>query len=180
MTLQILEWLNAKTESKNNFEVSLGDTLDVKASILLLIITFLATFAAAVLSSNYEPLWRYAQIASLFFLMISSFYSIGALWPREYTTSESIPEDFIAWVENLDSHWKEQKPEQNMFEYILLDEMRKTARAERENKAINVDKIRLLKRSFWTMLLVLAIDLIVAIASAEQSLRPLFSLILGR
>ena len=44
-----------KTKERDRFELELSDTFDVKASIVLLILTFLGTIAATILTADKSP-----------------------------------------------------------------------------------------------------------------------------
>jgi hypothetical protein len=52
------EFLGERTRKRDRFELELGDTFDVKASIVLLILTFLGTISATMLTADKLRLHR--------------------------------------------------------------------------------------------------------------------------
>jgi archaellum biogenesis protein FlaJ (TadC family) len=69
-------------ESERSF--TLGDAFDMKASILLIVITFLATQTASFLAKADLPVIWYGQIVAAFLLAGAGVLTIWELLPREY------------------------------------------------------------------------------------------------
>ena len=80
-TALIVERLNAKDE----LTYQRGDTLDVKASIVLVVVTFLAGESAELLAKgNLTPAGKVTQIIAAAFLALAGILVWSQLWPREY------------------------------------------------------------------------------------------------
>jgi hypothetical protein len=80
----VYERLLAEISTKDDLEVRLGDTLDVKASIGLVVITFLATQTAYFLDKHPSGFPHGLQIASAIFLAAATIAAFIVLWPRNY------------------------------------------------------------------------------------------------
>lgn len=76
--------LLAEISSKDDLAVKLGDTLDVKASILLLVITFLATQTAYFLDKSPTALPHHLLVCSGMLLGCATIAALVELWPRTY------------------------------------------------------------------------------------------------
>jgi hypothetical protein len=62
----------------------LGDALDVKASIGLVVVAFLGTQTAYLLDKHVNGASHWLQFASVFCLTIATIFSVMELWPRNY------------------------------------------------------------------------------------------------
>ena len=70
--------------SKDDLAVKLGDTLDVKASILLAAITLLATQTAYFLDKQTPGVAHYLLIGAAVLLSLATGCAFAELWPRTY------------------------------------------------------------------------------------------------
>ncbi|MGH9574403.1 MAG: hypothetical protein ACRD40_12865, partial [Candidatus Acidiferrales bacterium] len=66
------------------YSISLGDSLDIKANIWLVVITFLATQTAYFLSKELHGYVFWGQVASASLLVIAGLLSLWELRPRNY------------------------------------------------------------------------------------------------
>lgn len=83
-----------RLQQKDALLFHLSDTLDVKASIWLVVITFLATQTAGFLSDALLPgALRYAQIGSALSLAAAGALALVVLWPRNYYHENPIARD---------------------------------------------------------------------------------------
>src|SRR5690348_4795153 len=83
-------------KSQDDLEFELGDTLDVKTSIALVLITFLATQSADFLRHN-PPLssfWHVVQVVSAAALIAAGVLAIAELKPRGYI-ARTEPAEFL-------------------------------------------------------------------------------------
>jgi len=83
----------------------LGDVLDVKASIILVVITFLGAISGQVLSLKDLPLAiTIMQIIAVLSLAVAVFSTVRSLWPR---TFEAPPDsaDWIEYLQKLEQHY---------------------------------------------------------------------------
>jgi hypothetical protein len=79
-------------------EFALGDTLDIKTSIALVIITFLATQSAEFLKASASaPRWHIIQQMSVACLVIAGLLALIELIPRNYRLRMN-PATFLEWV----------------------------------------------------------------------------------
>lgn len=76
--------LLAELNSKDDLAFKLGETLDVKASIGLVVITFLGTQTAYLLDKHVTGVFHALQDVLVIFLVIATIMSIVELWPRDY------------------------------------------------------------------------------------------------
>jgi hypothetical protein len=89
-----------RLEAKDAMLFGLSDTLDAKASIALVIITFLATQSGMFLATVGLPeQLRVLQIISAFALAIAGGVSVAALWPRDHEAET--PEALDEWLDEL-------------------------------------------------------------------------------
>jgi hypothetical protein len=98
---EVLERLQAK----DAMLFGLSDTLDVKSSIALVVITFLATQSGVFLASDQLPVGlSYIQLLSAFVLAAAGVVSLVALWPRDYETETA--EELDVWEQQLRAHYQ--------------------------------------------------------------------------
>jgi hypothetical protein len=122
-------------------EFNLGDTLDVKTSIALIVITFLATQSAEFLKGN-PPLtayWHDVQLASVLFLVMGGVLAILELVPRKYNLPMT-PDDFLGWVDKLEKYYG-QSPDPNQ----ATPDTKESVLAEIHRKETEKIKIRFAK-----------------------------------
>jgi len=99
---EILERLQAK----DALLFGLSDTLDVKASLALVMITFLATQTGAWLSMDGLPIWFHsAQVLAAFVLAAAGIVALVSLWPRNHALEPA--EAFEAWVQELRAFYRD-------------------------------------------------------------------------
>ena len=85
MTPDLLKQLSELTASRDRIEFSLGDTYDIKMSIVLLVATFLATLSGTILGMRDLPIpIRWLQFFGIISLVVSAAYCFVGLWPRDY------------------------------------------------------------------------------------------------
>jgi hypothetical protein len=97
----IIERLNAKDE----LTYQRGDTLDVKASIVLVVVTFLAGQSADLLAKgNLTPFGKAAQLVAAVFVALAGILVWGQLWPRQYEVeaAEKLPQ----WKAELEEFYE--------------------------------------------------------------------------
>ncbi len=73
---------------KDDLSFKLGDTLDVKASIGMVVITFLGTQTAYLLDKHVSGISHTLQAGSVIALLVATVASIVELWPRNYLMVE--------------------------------------------------------------------------------------------
>lgn len=100
MNLEILKFKYEQARERDAFEISLGDTLDVKGSILLAAVAIMASLSVYILGmGGIPPCLREAQIAAIAAMSIGAALTIGQLWPRNYSLDE-MPEVYSNWMDS--------------------------------------------------------------------------------
>lgn len=145
------------TAERDQLELSLGDTLDVKAGILLAVITILGTLTGALLtSSSLGKSSQIAQVVSLSLLVLGCTFAIVAMLPRDYLLPD-LPGKYKKWIDDVKQFYKDDPEE---AESQTANGMAQVANERIEtNHKINSNKSRYLSLSFWPTLLALAIDI---------------------
>jgi hypothetical protein len=149
-------------KSQDDLEFTLGDTLDIKTSIVLVVITFLATQSADFLR-GIPPLstfWRCIQILSTLSLIVAGGVALYELFPREYMARMS-PGKFLGWVKELSEFYKDHADAESKIVSAIDDaELKKVETRFARNSAINALKSKLLEWSFYFTLAALVINLL--------------------
>ena len=144
------ELLYEKIKDRDRFEHSLCDTTDLKASILLVVITFLATLAGSLLiDKELRSVVRLGQVAVIIFVAIGGLLSIVCLWPRDYST-EKPPQDYEEWLSKLTAYFAGQPDaESKIANEFKNGEAAKGLQRIKVNYPLNRFKLRQLYLSFW-------------------------------
>jgi hypothetical protein len=140
-----MEHVIDRLEKKDELVMALGDTLDVKASIVLVLLTVLATqtgtFLVTASPDHILQVWSAAAQA------IAGVLALFELWPREYAVE--LPEQLKSWVDGLHLYYAEdpdgEKKVSAAFEKGLIE--RATERIQK-NTTLNDNKVFLLEWSF--------------------------------
>src|ERR1700692_3170529 len=166
------ELLYQKIEERDKLEFSLCDSTDVKASVLLLLITFLAGLSASLLAEKGLDIWlRSGQGFVIALLAVSMMLSVLCLMPRDYST-EKPPEEYREWLSKLRTYF-DGKPdaETEVFNQFKSGTIVKTLERISQNYDVNRNKLKYLRGSFWFLIAALGTELILLFM---QSLKPLF------
>jgi hypothetical protein len=142
-------------ESERSF--SLGDTYDMKANVLLVVLTFLAGQSVYFLSlSHFWPI-RYGQFLSSALIIISGVMILVELLPRNY-------QGYFPSNGAIERKISELRDKHKKNEEMVASELRETkiewarSRASK-NKEINARKSRLLDGAFWFLLTAILLNL---------------------
>lgn len=148
-------------KSQDQLEFQLGDTLDIKTSIVLVVITFLAAQSTDFLRATpaLSPFWHYMQVLSVLCLIMAAGMALYELFPREYTVRMA-PAEFLEWVRKLSVFYKDDiDAESKIVDAIGDAELEKIKTRFARNSAINAAKSKLLEWSFYFMLVTLVLNL---------------------
>jgi hypothetical protein len=152
----IIERLNAKDE----LTYQRGDTLDVKASIVLVVITFLAGQSADLLAKgNLTSLGKAAQIAAAVSVALAGIFVWGQLWPREYAVeaAEKLPQ----WKAELQEFYEDVPgASAKVSDVLTAGIIERTTERIYANDAINKRRSNLLLGSYIFATLSLGINLL--------------------
>jgi hypothetical protein len=151
MTTQ--EFIQDKVRERDRFELDLSDAFDVKASIVLLILTFLGTISATLLTAEkLSTLAKIWQIPVALLLVISGIYCIACLWPKNYLLDD-LPKVYMDWAASLgqsDPQQCESVTERNLT--LANDRIQ-------HNHLLNTTKTYYLNRAFHFMTAALIVEL---------------------
>jgi len=112
----------------------LGDVLDVKASIVLVVISFLGAIAGPILVLRDLPyLIRGIQIVAVFALAGGVLATVGSLWPRTFEA----PPDMAEWTDYLAELEKYYSTSENRAELVARDFLQCVAERRQERIAKN-------------------------------------------
>jgi hypothetical protein len=147
---------------QDDSEFGLGNALDIKTSIVLIVITFLATQSAELLKVSRSGFWHIFPIASAVCLCCAAVFSVAELIPKNYSLRMA-PDEFFRWAaERRDSHRKSFEPDPDLSAAREIRDIQVKRLIERYeiNSAINNRKSRWLKLSFYFTASALALNLI--------------------
>ncbi len=160
-----LEEINAKED----LSLRLGDALDVKASIGLALLLFLATQSAYFFDKGLSYWGHYMQIASVLCISAAIALAICELWPRKFMLPE--PESAVVnrRIEQLRQHFKNfpvEHPdvEASVKNSLIEDELRWTRDRIVDNQKTNKRKSDYLNWSFWLTIPAIAMNLLTVFA----------------
>jgi hypothetical protein len=151
----ILERLSAKDE----LTYQRGDTLDLKASIVLVVVTFLAGQSADLLAKgNLTPFGKVAQIVAAISVSLAGILVWGQLWPREYEVEAA--EKFPQWKDDLEEFYSQDADASAVISTLLVQGIiARTTERIYANSAINKRRSNLLLSSYIFASLSLGINL---------------------
>jgi hypothetical protein len=159
------EFLGERTRERDRFELELGDAFDVKASIVLLILTFLGTISATILTAeSLTRIPKLAQIPVIASVVISGVFCVACLWPKDYLFDD-LPETYTNWLAGMG-----QSDAERLDGVTALSLELANGRIT-HNHALNRTKAWSLNGAFWSMSIALFIEL-GAIAYMAFAIRP--------
>jgi hypothetical protein len=159
------EFLGERTRERDRFELALGDTFDVKASIVLLILTFLGTTSATMLTADrLMAVPKLAQIPVIAFVVISGMFCVACLWPKDYLFDD-LPETYADWLADLGESDSER------LEGVINLSLELANGRITHNHALNKTKAWSLNGAFWFMSVALFVEL-GALAYIAFAIRP--------
>lgn len=138
------KWLYESFSERNAHEISRGDAIDVKASVLLVALFYLTDKVFGFVPASSMP--SVIRNAGLFALFVCIAFCLASLWPRTYNT-EPMPRDNEEWVTGLEK-WYENNHEAFEDEVRKENLERLKQRAE-INNAISSKKMNLLDAAFY-------------------------------
>jgi hypothetical protein len=147
------EFIDEKARERDRFELELSDTFDVKASIVLLILTFLGTIAATILTAeSLAKTVKLAQIPVIAAIVVSGIFCVASLWPRNYLLDD-MPERYTDWLAAQDTS------ESAKLQSVTRLNIELANRRINHNHALNRTKSWSLNGAFWSMSVGLFVEL---------------------
>ncbi len=147
------DFIGDKTRERDRFELELSDTLDVKASIVALVLTFLGTIAATILTADRASTTaKLAQLPVMAGVAVSWIFCVGCLRPKVYLLDD-LPETYAKSLASLG-----QSDDERLERITDLNIELANGRIN-HNHGLNATKIRALNRAFWSMSVALFVEL---------------------
>lgn len=146
---------------RNALEYELGDTLDIKTSIALVVIIFLATQSGGYLAVQMPRHWHNVQVASVLCLIAAGILAVYELFPRTYKVGW-VPEKFITWVTDVRAAGiadGDPDPEGRGVEFIRTKTVEQLRSRFRHNRSINAKKSWAVEWTFYLTMVVLILNL---------------------
>jgi len=137
--------LLAELSVKDDLAFKFGDTLDVKASIGMVVITFLGTQTAYYFDKHVTGFSHILQLCSVAALVVAAVFSILELWPRKYLMVE--PEQNTASrIVELKNHYSQYEDEigPDVLSQLTENEIKWTLERIAANQSQNSRKARYL------------------------------------
>lgn len=149
-------------QSQNDIEYALGDTLDIKTSIALIVIIFLAAQSGGFLASHMPRHWHVIQLISVGCLIASGVLSVWELLPRTYKVGLA-PDEFIGWVQRVKAFYSTDgvpNPEAKTVEFIRRKKVEQLQKRFAANNAVNTMKSFVVTGVFILTLASLVLNLV--------------------
>jgi hypothetical protein len=148
------ERLLGEINAKEDLSLRLGDALDVKASIGLALILFLATQTAYFLDKGLSHFGLWMQYGSIASVVLAAFFAVRELWPRKYILPEPESEIIPERIGELNQYFQTYSAAYpdvigNVEKALLKDEIRWATNRIADNQKKNRIKSDSLNFSFW-------------------------------
>lgn len=141
-------------------EFSLGDTLDVKASVILAVIVFLAAQSEHFFQGNLNLCMRGLQYLSVLALVLGGIFAVIELIPRDYG-AEGSPSSYDKWVSDLESYYAgKENADALVVEQAIRGRLTRATERIEANIAVNKGKSTFLSLCFICTTVSLAANLL--------------------
>ena len=142
-------WQLESAQKYDDSERTLGDVLDVKASVTLVAVTFLAGISAQLvtmqgLSALWSEIQMVVQIVALIVLALAGGFIIAELWPSDYK-APATPKEDAKWIDELQAFGKNPN---ELLDTVVDHRLTSAIERVEHNKKINEKKSRSLYRTF--------------------------------
>ena len=140
-------------------EFSLGDTLDVKTSVILAVIVFLAAQSEHFFQDSLTPCVRDVQYISAIALVAGGISAVLELIPRNYQ-AENSPSSYGQWISDLERYYAGQdNADASIAEQFVKGYVARTTERIEANIAVNQRKSLWLNVCFISTVVSLAANL---------------------
>jgi len=141
-------WANYAFE-RDAREFSLGDTLDIKTSIILVVLVFLAGQTDTFFHDGLVGDARILQYVSVGAVICGGICAVFELIPRRYSV-EATPTEYDTWIADLKKrHEKDANPDAVVLERAILGRAKRAKERAETNIAVNERKSNLMTASFY-------------------------------
>lgn len=160
MRKEIMDGILEEAERLDEIHYEVGDTLDVKSSIILVVVTFLGTLSGEILSRPaLAGLAKAVQVSAILCLCVAGVLTLLALFPRKF----DIPPDtgeMLEYADGLERHYGNFC---NGAEMLLKHFQQNRIAAAMERIATNRDlanaKLKLNKAAFYVTAVAVCLEL---------------------
>jgi|SRR5438445_5729203 len=147
---EMLRMIREEIHAKEDLALRLGDALDVKASIGLAVILFLATQTAYFLDKGLPSLGAAMQIFSISCIVLAAVFALLELWPRTYILPEPESAVLPRRLSELKAHYSPYpNADSHIAEAFLRDEIEWAKSRIADSQEKNRSKSKRLEVSFW-------------------------------
>ncbi len=147
-------------EQKDRMFFGLSDTLDVKASIGLVLIVFLASQTTNLLKNEMDPVLTFLQMICAVILFTAAMFALVTIWPRTHKVENT--EQWGVFHEDLRRHFKcvgESSPDEKAFETFLLQRAEGLKEQIEHNRQITHRKYASVKWCYRSVVIAVALNL---------------------
>lgn len=103
---EIVDLVAEDAKRLDEIKYQVGDVLDVKASIILVAVTFLATLSGEILAvSDLPAAIKIIQVVAVVAVSVGGISTLWALWPRKFDIPPR-PDESSAYAEELEEHFR--------------------------------------------------------------------------
>lgn len=171
MDEKLVDFLWEEVRQLDEAIVDLGDALDVKASIVLVLATLLGAISGPTLALHDLPAWvKVAQAIAVAALGFTVICALVALWPSEFT----LPPHVEAWEGNITEGAADYKDDPHGVEQIASElresRMRVAKRRIADNQRITKRKGLFNRFAFYTSAVAILMDVATMIWLARTHL----------
>jgi hypothetical protein len=161
MRKEIGDTIAQEAERLDELKYQAADVLDVKASIILVVVTFLGTLSGQILSLPDLPTnVKVAQIVAVVADCLAGMLTLVALWPRDFDLPPST-EESVAYVEKLEKHFDGQVGAEDLvFEEFRKSRARGISSRIKTNSKLVAFKSRLNHWTFYIVSTAVAAELV--------------------
>jgi len=145
--------------NRDAHEFSLCDMLDVKTSVILAVLVFLAAQSEGFFRAGLNGCTMTLQYVSVSAIILGGICAVCELWPRNYGT-EGSPQKYDDWLAELRNHYgTAENADALVLEQAILGRAQRAKERAETNIATNKRKSRFLLGSFSFAVISLAANL---------------------
>jgi hypothetical protein len=161
MRKELADYVAEEAKRLDEISYQAGDVLDVKASIVLLVVTFLGTLSGQIVSvPDLPPIVKIIQVIAVAALCMSGLLTIAALWPRDFDIPRD-PKKLALYVNALVEHFSDKpKPEDLALQWYEQARVDSVIDRITTNRGFASSKSRLNKWAFYAVAASLLAELI--------------------
>jgi hypothetical protein len=156
--------LIASSLDRDSHELALSDTLDVKAGLLLVALTFLGTQVTDIFAGQLRGFENYLEGISISALVIGGVLAIVQLWPRDYKVPPA-PRKYSTWLAEVQNYFSgSHQADREALQYISETQLHQVIERIEENTRLNRQKWQLMEFCFICVAISFAANLLTIIA----------------